>query len=96
MDINALAIVAFAINIVTELTKEIKIVKKIPTRLYAIIVALVVSFVFAGASGTAFNLNMICSTIVSSFIAAYISVFGYDNFYLALKKSMIEQKTKSN
>ena len=86
IELGSLAFIAFVVNIIIEMTKEVYPIKKIPTRLYAVIISLVVNFAILIINGTTLSGGAIASNILSSFIIAYIAIFGYDNIYQVLKK----------
>lgn len=94
IDLGALAVVAFVVNIIIEMTKEIGVVNKIPTKLYAVIISVIVNFAMLGIKGTAISISVICSTLLGAFLIAYIAIFGYDNIYSVLKKFLAGQSNE--
>lgn len=80
----ALGLLAFMVNIITELTKDIGSIKKIPTKLYVIIVSIIVNFlslvVCNRIESKAINIFYFIVAFLASFVVAYISMYGWDTF----------------
>lgn len=79
--LGALAIMAFMVNIIVELTKNLGILKKVPTSAYAILVSLVLTVIVYFAIIGSFSLGVVwyefVLTVFSGFITAYIAMFGW-------------------
>lgn len=78
LELGSVAVLALIVNIIVELTKDIGIINRMPTRLYTIIISLFVNFIALGALGTLVTIQIVCITILSSFIVAYMSMYSYD------------------
>lgn len=78
LELGSVAVLALIVNIIVELTKDIGVINKIPTQLYAIVISLFVNFISLGALGTLVTIQVVCITILSSFIVAYMSMYSYD------------------
>jgi len=76
-----LTILAFVVNIIVELTKEIIL---LPTKLWCIIVAISVnmSALLTGTvlEKTHFGIDTILFAFLSSFIVAFVAMYGFDTF----------------
>lgn len=79
-----LGVAAFVVSAIVELTKDLGILKKLPTKTWAIVVSLVVCvsayFAYAGYKGLSVVWYEVFTTIVASFLVAYISTYGWDTF----------------
>ena len=77
--LGAVMLISFAVNIIVQLTKGFM---PIPTKLWAITVSMLVMMaaVYIGASCGAvrFNSATVVSSILGSFIVAYIAMYGFD------------------
>lgn len=94
IDLGALAVVAFVVNIIIEMTKEIGPISKMPTKLYAVIISIIVNFAMLGIKGTAISISVVCTTLLGAFLIAYIAIFGYDNIYAVFKKFLAGQSNE--
>ena len=74
---------AFLISIIVQLTKEF-IPKVIPTKLYVLMVSLVVTLVSTIAvfqmKDVQIKFYLIVGTVILSFIVAFIATFGWEEF----------------
>ena len=80
--IQILMIASFIINIIVQLTKNIGILKKIPTNLYVIILSIIIcEFMYFGFASY-LNIEVlwyeIGATFFASFAVAYSAMFGFD------------------
>lgn len=79
-----LGILAFFVSLITEMTKELVGIKKIPTKLYAMLVSLVVTlslfFVYVSYTHIIFYWYYIIVCIFAAFVVAYISIYGWETF----------------
>lgn len=80
--ISALGVIAFIVSLITELTKEIGFLKKIPTMLQVVVLSIILWIVFYLAlctSGTyTFVWYMLICAVVAGFISAYIASYGWE------------------
>lgn len=80
----SLGLLAFIVNIITELTKDINPIKKIPTKLYVIFVSIIVDFlcliVYSNFENKAINIVNFIIAFIASFVVAYISIYGWETF----------------
>lgn len=81
--IGILGALAFMVVVMVELTKELPLVKKVPTKLWTIIVsmlvciaAVVIYFAFTAAS---LYWYYIALAFFGAFIVAYIAMYGWEN-----------------
>ena len=82
--IIAVAVLAFLVNVVVELTKSAPGIKRMPTSLYTVIVSVLLSgaayFVAIGLLNTSFVWYELTLCVVSGFPIAYIAMFGWEKF----------------
>ena len=80
--LGVLGILAFAVSLIVQMTKELPGLSKIPTQLYAIIVSLVVNvaalYVYANYTGIAIANYYIVLAVFASFVVSYVSINGWD------------------
>ncbi len=80
--ITAMGVIAAIVSVITEMTKEIGFLSKIPTMLQVIVlsVALWVIFYFGacGMGTVTYSWFMLVASIVAGFITAYISSYGWE------------------
>lgn len=80
----SLGFLAFIVNIITEMTKDINPIKKIPTKLYVILVSIIVNFlcliIYNKFENKAINISYFIIAFIASFVVAYISTYGWDTF----------------
>lgn len=80
---GAIAAGAFIVSMITQLIKDLPLLKKVPTQLVVIVLSIMVSEIAYG-SFTAINHNavqwyMVAAAILAGFIIAYIAMYGFDN-----------------
>lgn len=82
MILGVVGLLAFIINVITQLTKEIGFLSRIPTALQVIVTSLIICllayFGYSGYSGLTIQWYYVVGTIVGSFIVSYISMYGFD------------------
>lgn len=80
--VASIAILAFIVSIIVEVTKGFSFVKKIPTDLVVIVVSMVVTLVsYLGAISyfnRAFAWYELVVAIVAAFVVAFISMYGWE------------------
>lgn len=80
--LGVLGALAFALELIVQLTKELPGIKRIPTKLYVIIVSIVVSvlslFIYTSYAGITVLWYYIVLSVFAAFVAAYISIYGWD------------------
>ena len=88
--ITAMGVIATIVSIITEMTKEIGFLNKIPTILQVIVLSVVLWVIlFFGAVGAgviAYSWFMLVGAIVAGFITAYISSYGWEKLNDAFKR----------
>lgn len=95
--ITAIGVIAAIVSIITEMTKEIGFLKKIPTILQVIVISIILWIVLymglCGAGYMVFEWFMLAAVVVAGFITAYVSSYGWeklnDVFTRYLKKEEI-------
>lgn len=90
MWLGVLTVIAFAVNIIVQLTKEII---PLPTKLWVILVSatVILALLFAGVSFNVFKLSggIIILSVIGSFVVAYVAMYGFDTLrelWLRFKK----------
>ncbi len=88
--ITAMGVIAFIVSIITEMTKEIGFLNKIPTILQVITLSIVLWVVFffgaCSAGVIAYSWFMFVASIIAGFITAYISSYGWEKLNDAFKR----------
>lgn len=73
---------AFVINIIVEMTKELPVIKKMPTKAYVLIVSVVVCvlaiIIYAAVVGMQLQWYYIVLAIFGAFIIGYLAIYGWD------------------
>lgn len=92
--ISLLGLLAFGVNIIVEMIKEVGPLKKVPTQSVAIVVSFIVcilgSILYINYAGIQVGLGvLIPSILLGAFPVAYIAMFGFDTF-----KSLYEKFNK--
>lgn len=80
--LSVVGILAFVISIITQLTKEISFLSKIPTALQVIVTSLAICllayFGYSAYAEIAIQWYYIVGTIIGSFIVSFISMNGWE------------------
>lgn len=88
--IAAIGIIAAIVSIVTEMTKNLGFLKKIPTILQVIVLSVVLwialYFGVCSAGYLIFQWYMLVASIIAGFITAYVSSYGWEKLADAFKR----------
>lgn len=88
--VTAIGVIAFLVSVITELTKNISVLKKIPTVLQVIALSIILWIVlYMGACSAgylAFDWFMLIASIIAGFITAYVSSYGWEKLTDAFKR----------
>lgn len=80
----AVSMLAFFVSAVTELTKEISFLKKIPTVLQVLVLSLILCplslAVYAAYYEIALTWYLIVASVCMAFIVAFIAMYGWEKF----------------
>lgn len=80
--LGVVGLLAFIINVITQLTKEIGFLSRIPTALQVIVTSLIICllayFGYSTYAELAIQWYYIVATIIGSFIVAYVSMYGFE------------------
>ena len=83
--ILVVSIIAFVISVITEVTKKLPFLNKIPTDIEVIVLAIffsVVAFiVYAQYASIVITWYMIGGAVVAGFFVAFVAMFGWDKLY---------------
>jgi hypothetical protein len=97
--ITAVGVIAAIVSVITEMTKDIGFLKKIPTILQVIILSVVlwiIAYLAAcGAGYATFTWYFLVSAIVAGFITAYVSSYGWEKLndvFLRYQKKKEDKK----
>jgi hypothetical protein len=86
--IDAALLIAFMINIIVGLTKNIGKLKYIPTTFYVIVWSIIICEASYFGAASYFNTGTLWyeafAVFIASFAVAYISMYGFDKFVLAM------------
>ena len=81
--IGVLGALVFLVVIIVELTKELPLIKKVPTKLWTIIVAMIVCIVgmliYFAMAAMLLRWYYIVLAFFAAFIVAYIAMYGWQN-----------------
>ncbi len=98
--LGVLGLLAFAVSLVTQLTKDLPGISKVPTKLFVMIISLVICiaglFVYGAYAGVLILWYYIVLAIFTSLVVSYISIYGWETFtelYLRFAKNDILSKT---
>lgn len=86
---------AFIVNVIVEMIKDLPAVKKIPTKLVAIIVSVLVTYIALAGVTQIFNIVVIPAYIILALPASFIVAFQAMNGFDALK-DIYERITSTN
>lgn len=85
MAIAALGMLAFLVSVITQVTKEIGVLKKIHTSLQVTVLSVVLTvvayFAYISYSGTVISWYMIVGAIICGFVVAFVAMFGWEKLY---------------
>ncbi len=77
-----IGVLAFIVSVITEVTKEIGIFKRIPTDLQVIVLSLFLClfsyFAYCSYSGMMILWYLIVGIIIGSFIVSFVAMFGWE------------------
>lgn len=90
MIITAIGVIAAIVSIITEMTKNIGFLKKIPTMLQVIVLSVVLwVLLYTGVCSMGyltFEWFTLVASIVAGFISAYVSSYGWEKLTDAFKR----------
>ena len=82
LHIDILGALAFDVYIIVEVLKEHTGIKKIPTKLFVIIISFIVTvvalFVYSAMQGITVLWYYVVLAVFAAFVVAYISMYGWD------------------
>jgi cell shape-determining protein MreD len=97
------ALLAFIVSLITETIKNLAFLKKIPTNLVVLTIAIIISLItyFAAASYCNYKITWygIIGSFLGGFVVNYISTYGWEKFnalYLRYQRRKEEQKKKNS
>lgn len=80
--VAAIGVLAFVISIITQVTKEIGFMKKIPTALEVLVLSLILTpvtlFGYASYLNICLEWYMIAASVVAGFVVAFVCMFGWE------------------
>lgn len=86
----AIGSLALIVSIITEVTKDVAIIHKIPTDIKVLVLSLTLTlvsyFAYISYSGTAIIWYYVVATIITGFIVAYVVLYGWNKLVDLYKK----------
>ena len=80
--VTMIGAIAILVNIITELTKNIGFLARMPTPIQVVVTAIVLSgvsyFAQCAATGSDFLWYMLFGKLIAGIIAAYVALYGWD------------------
>lgn len=80
--VMVVGLLAFAVSVIVEVVKGVKMFNKVPTDLMVLMLSLVLTFVagfsYASYNAIAIKVYMISSMFIGSFFVAFIAMYGWD------------------
>jgi hypothetical protein len=77
-----ISLCAFAVSVITEVTKSLPGLNKIPTDIEVLVLSLVVTlvglFVYAAYANIVLTWYLVVGGVVASFFVAFVSMFGWE------------------
>lgn len=90
--LGMIGVLALIVTIITEMTKDIYKICNIPTKLYVIIVSMVVNImcliIYGDNVDSSIDASYYLLAFMSSFVVAYISTYGWESFDELRKRFM--------
>lgn len=94
--ITLIGVIATLVSIITEMTKDIGFLKKIPTILQVIVLSIIFWIILyasvCSAGYLVFEWFMLMAAIIAGFITAYVSSYGWEKLSDAFKRYQKEDK----
>lgn len=79
--VGILAVLAFLVNVVVEVTKNVGLLKKIPTDIYATVVSILLTiasyFVLISVTARGFIWYEFILALFAGFIVAFVAIYGW-------------------
>ena len=80
--VGILGALAFMVSLITELLKDMPVIKKMPTKAFVILVSLVVTvaalLIYAAYVNAVLLWYYVALAVFAAFIVAYIAMYGWD------------------
>lgn len=87
---TGVAIVAIIVSVITQVTKELSFMAKVPTELEVIILSLILTpvafVVYATVTGLAITWYLVLGSVIAGFFVAFICMFGWEKLTEIIKK----------
>lgn len=85
-----IGLLVFLVTIITEVTKSVTLLAKIPTNIQVIVLSLTLTmvtyFAYISYTGNAIIWYYVVATLIAGFIVAYVVLFGWDKFVAQYKR----------
>lgn len=82
--LTMIGLLALIVSVITEVTKDVILLKKIPTNIQVIVLSLsltlVAYFAYISYSGTAIIWYYVVADVIAGFIVAYVVLYGWGKF----------------
>lgn len=102
--IAIISILAFIVSIITELIKNIGLLKKLPTNILVLIISIIICIsgylAYTSYISSPIKWHLIIASFFSSFVVAYVATYGWEKMHLLNKRFKLrknkESKTEEN
>lgn len=91
--ITVIGFLAFIVSVITQVTKELWFLSKVPTSLQVIVLSVILTvfvyFAYVSVYQIVIQWYMVVGSVIIGFIVAFIAMFGWEklsNLYLRFKK----------
>jgi hypothetical protein len=82
--LTVLGAMAFIVSIIVQVTKEVWLIKRLPTKIWTLIVSVilcnVIYMAYISYVGTTIRFHYLIAIIISGFPVSYIATYGWDSF----------------
>ena len=79
-----IGVIAFVISVITEITKNISFLKKVPTDIQVIVLSLVLCivllFAYASIVGMTVYWYYVVAAVILAFFVAFVAMYGWEKF----------------
>lgn len=84
-------ILVFAVNIITQLTKEVGFLSRIPTKVQVLILSIVFTvlsyFIYVSLMNASIIWYYVVGSVFAGFLVAYIAIYGWDKLFSEWNRS---------
>lgn len=92
--VGIIGMLAFVVSLITQLLKDLPGIEKVPTKLFVIIVSLIVTlaalFMYVAFAGLQLLWYYVLLAIFAALVVAFIAIYGWDTFKELKDRFIIE------